>query len=150
MPFGITVTRPRVDAEGVGDVLAHVGRAGDDAVGGADHPPLDAVDVRLRVLVDPALVAAVLGRVDGDQPRAAPAAGELARGVGDEPVVGVDEVEAAAELQRPRRACPRSCASTQAMNASRSPRGNSGSRTRWTVTPWRLLLARRREARRRG
>ena len=31
--------------------------------------------------------------------------------------------------------------STQAMNASTSPRGKSGSRTRWTITPWRVLLA---------
>ena len=99
MPLGMTVMRPGVDGERVRDVLAHVGRAGDHAVGGADHLALDAVDVRLRVLVHPALVAAVLRRVDGDEPGQPPAAGELARGVGDEPVVGVDEVEAAAELQ---------------------------------------------------
>ncbi len=67
-------------------------------VGGAHHPALDAVDVRLRVLVDPALVAAVLGRVDGDEPRDAPAPGQLARRGGDQPVVRVHEVEAAAEL----------------------------------------------------
>ena len=67
-------------------------------VGGAHHPPLDAVDVRLRVLVDPALVAPVLGRVHGHQPRHAAAAGQRTRRGGDEPVVRVHEVEAAAEL----------------------------------------------------
>src|SRR3954467_2255176 len=35
-------------------------------------------------------------------------------------------------------------ASTQATNASRSSFGNSGSRTRWTVTPWRSSTAPRR------
>ena len=62
-----------VDREDVGDVAAHVVRAGDDAVRAAGHPRLDAVDVGLRVLVDPALVAAVLGRVDRREVRAAQA-----------------------------------------------------------------------------
>ena len=98
MPFGIAVTlRPR-HAEDVRDLLAHELRAGDHVVGGAGHPPLDAVDVRLRVLVDPALVAAVLGRVHGHQPRHAPPPGQRAPRRGDEPVVRVHEVEAAAEL----------------------------------------------------
>ena len=57
------------------------------------------MDVRLRVLVDPALVAAVLGRVDGDEPRDPAPARELAGGRGDEPVVRVHEVEPAAELR---------------------------------------------------
>ena len=89
----IAVTFAAGIAEHVGDVAAHVVRAGDHAVGVAHHPPLDRVDVRLRVLVDPALVAAVLGRVDGHQPRHAGVAGELARRAGDQPVVRVDEVE---------------------------------------------------------
>ncbi len=42
-----------VDPEYLGDVAAHVVRARDHAVGGAHHPPLDAVDVALRVLVRP-------------------------------------------------------------------------------------------------
>ena len=96
MPFGIAVTRSRGDAEDVRDLLAHEVRAGDDVVGAAHHAPLDAVDVRLRVLVDPALVAPVLGRVHGDEPRDAAAAGERARRGGDQPVVRVHEVEAAA------------------------------------------------------
>ena len=52
------------------------------------------------MLVDPALVAAVLGRVDRHHQRAAEALGEVVAGVGDEPVVAVDEVEveAVAEL----------------------------------------------------
>jgi hypothetical protein len=87
------------DPERAGDVLAHVRRARDHAVRAAHHPLLDAVDVRLGVLVHPALVAAVLRGVHGHEPRHAPAAGELARGVGDEPVVGVDQVEAPAELE---------------------------------------------------
>jgi hypothetical protein len=45
------------------------------------------------VLVDPALVAAVLGRVDGHHQRGAEAAGEMVAGRGDQPVVAVDEVE---------------------------------------------------------
>ena len=80
------------DPEHVGDVAAHVVRAGDHAVGVADHPPLDRVDVALRVLVDPALVAAVLGRVHGHEPRHAGVAGQLAGGAGDQPVVRVHEV----------------------------------------------------------
>ena len=80
-------------AEHVGDVAAHVVRAGDHVVGVADHAPLDRVDVALRVLVDPALVAAVLRRVHGHEPRHAGVAGQLARGAGDQPVVGVDEVD---------------------------------------------------------
>ena len=88
-----------LDPERARDVLAHVGRAGDHAVRVADHPALDAVDVRLRVLLHPALVAAELRRVDGDQPRHLPAPREPARGGGDEPVVRVDDVEPAAELE---------------------------------------------------
>ena len=63
-------------------------------------PALDPVDVGLRVLVDPALVAAVLGRVDRGHQRRAEAAGEMVAGGRDEPVVAVDEVEveAIAEL----------------------------------------------------
>ncbi len=62
-------------------------------VGVADHPLLDRVDVRLRVLVDPSLVAAVLGRVHGHEPRHAGRAGEAAGGAGHQPVVGVHEVD---------------------------------------------------------
>ena len=109
MPFGIAVIESRDDAEHVGDLLAHEVRARDDVVGRAHHPALDAVDVRLRMLVDPALVAAVLGGVHGHQPRDAAAAGELARRGGDQPVVRVHEVEAAAEIDAGARACPRSC-----------------------------------------
>ena len=82
-----------VDPEHLGDVPAHVVRARDDPVGRAHHPPLDAVDVALRMLVDPALVAAVLGRVHRHEPRAAEAPRELARRARHQPVVGVDEVE---------------------------------------------------------
>ena len=100
MPFGMTAIRLLLEPVDVGDVLAHVGRAGDDAVGAVGHPLLDAVDVRLRVLVDPALVAAVLRRVDRDDQRAAEAAREVVAGARDQPVVAVDDVEvvAVAEL----------------------------------------------------
>ncbi len=57
------------------------------------HLPLGAVDVRLRRLVDPALVAAVLGRVHGGQERDAEAVGQRRRGRRHEPVVPVHEVE---------------------------------------------------------
>ena len=85
---------PLVDLVDVGDVAAHVVRARDDVVGAARHPGLDAVDVGLRVLVDPALVAAVLGGVDRREVRAAQPLGEPGRRAGDEPVVAVDDVEA--------------------------------------------------------
>ena len=48
------------------------------------------------MLVDPALVAAVLGGVDRRHQRRVEALGEVVAGVGDEPVVAVDEVEAVA------------------------------------------------------
>ena len=51
------------------------------------------------MLVDPALVAAVLGGVDRRHQRRAEALGEVVAGVGDEPVVAVDEVEAVAVAQ---------------------------------------------------
>ena len=100
MPLGITATRVLGHREDVGDLLAHVGRAGDHPVGAVRDPALDAVDVGLRVLVDPALVAAVLGGVDRGHERRAEAAREVVAGGGDEPVVAVDEVEvvAVAEL----------------------------------------------------
>jgi hypothetical protein len=80
MPLGMTCDLGLVDAEDVGDVAAHVVAADDDALGAAHHPALDAVDVALRVLVDPALVAAVLGGVDGRQVR--PPRGARQRGRG--------------------------------------------------------------------
>ena len=54
----------------------------------------------LRVLLDPALVAAVLGGVDRHDERAAEAVGEVVARDGHQPVVAVDEVEvvAVAEL----------------------------------------------------
>ena len=45
------------------------------------------------MLVDPALMAAVLGGVDGRHQRRAEAAREVVAGVRDEPVVAVDDVE---------------------------------------------------------
>ena len=85
-----------LDAEDVGDLLAHVVGAGDHPVGAVGDPALDPVDVGLRMLVDPALVAAVLGGVDRRHQRRVEALGEVVAGVGDEPVVAVDEVEAVA------------------------------------------------------
>jgi hypothetical protein len=59
-----------VGAEDVGDLLAHVVRADDDAIRAVGDPALDAMDVGLRVVLDPALMAAVLGGVDrGDERR---------------------------------------------------------------------------------
>ena len=54
---------------------------------------LDAVDVGLRVLVHPALVAAVLGGVDRRDVGQLELVREARRGGGDEPVVAVDDVE---------------------------------------------------------
>ena len=89
-----------VDAEDVGDLLGHVGRADGDPVAAVDDPALDAVDVGLGVLVHIALVAAVLGGVDRHHQRRLEALGEVVARVGHEPVVSVDEVEgvAVAEL----------------------------------------------------
>ena len=83
----------RPDAEHVGDVHPHVARAGDHVIGAADHRALGGVDVGLRVVLDPALVAAVLGGVDGDQPRPIDLARRPVGRAGDEPVVRVHEVE---------------------------------------------------------
>ena len=88
-----------LEAVDVGDVAAHVVRARDDAVRAVGHPALDAVDVGLRVLVHPALVAPVLGRVDRDHERAAEAPCQVVAGHRDEPVVAVDEVEVEAVAQ---------------------------------------------------
>ena len=85
-----------VEPVDVGHVLAHVGRAGDHALGSVGHPPLHAVDVGLRVLVHPALVAPVLGRVDRDHERCAEALGQVVARRGHEPVVSVDDVEVVA------------------------------------------------------
>ena len=100
IPLGITVDPLLLDAEDVGDLLAHVVGAGDHPLGAVGDPALDPVDVGLRVLVDPALVAAVLGGVDRRHQRRVEALGEVVAGVGDQPVVAVDEVEvvAVAEL----------------------------------------------------
>jgi hypothetical protein len=85
-----------VDAEDVGDLLAHVVRAGDHAVGAVGHPLLDPVDVGLRVLVHPALVPPVLGGVDRGHERGREPASQVVAGHGDEPVVPVHEVEVVA------------------------------------------------------
>ncbi len=71
---GIDAVRDHVDRgrrqfEDLAAVLLHVVGAGDDARRLMRHPALDAVDVRLRVALDPALVAPVLGGVHGDDPR---------------------------------------------------------------------------------
>ncbi len=89
-----------LDPVDVGDVVPHVRGARDHLVGAVRHPGLDVVDVALGMLVDPALVAAVLGRVDRHHQRRAQALGEVVARDRDEPVVPVYEieVEAVAEL----------------------------------------------------
>ena len=82
-----------LDPEDVGDLLPHVVRAGDHPVRPVADPALDPVDVRLRVVVDPALVAAVLGGVDGGHQRGVEAAGEVVARHRDQPVVPVHEVK---------------------------------------------------------
>ncbi len=82
-----------LDPEDVGDLLAHVVRAGDHPLGAVGDPALDPVDVGLGVLVDPALVATVLGGVDRRHQRRAEALGEVIAGARDQPVVAVEEVE---------------------------------------------------------
>jgi hypothetical protein len=88
------------DPEDVGHLLAHVEGADDHAVGAVGDPALDTVDVGLRVLVDPALVASVLRRVDRGHERGAEAPREMIAGGRHQPIVAVDEIEpvAIAEL----------------------------------------------------
>jgi hypothetical protein len=71
-------------------------------VGLMHHRAFGCVDRRLRMRRDPSLVASVLGGVDGDQPWSRDTARGRAGGVGDEPVVGVDEVELVCGGERPR------------------------------------------------
>ena len=89
-----------LDPVDVGDVVAHVGGAGDHLVGAVRHPVLDPVDMALRMLVDPALMAPVLRRVNRRHERRAKALREMVARHRDEPVVPVHEieVEAIAEL----------------------------------------------------
>ena len=96
IPLGITAIRVLLEPVDVGHVLAHVGGAGDHALGAVGHPALDPVDVGLRVLVHPALVAAVLGGVDRDHERAAEALGQVVARHGHQPVVAVHHVEVVA------------------------------------------------------
>ena len=77
-------------------MAAHVIGAGDQPVGARRHCPFHAVDPALRVLVDPALVAAVLGRVDRHDQRATEAVGEVVAGYEDKPVVAMDDVKVVA------------------------------------------------------
>ena len=90
--MGITAIRPLVDVEDVRHVPAHVVGADDHRVRALGHPALDGVDVRLRLVLHPALVAPVLGGVDRRHIPHAQPLGERGGGVRDEPVVAVDEV----------------------------------------------------------
>ena len=84
------------------------------------------------MLVDPALVAAVLGRVDGRQVRAPSRARQRRRRRGDEPVVAVDEVEVERSAERPpgrahvRRSCPRPRRRTRRGRAASAARARGG------------------------
>jgi len=94
MPLGITATPRLVEPVDVGYVASHVVRAGDHAVGAVCHPLLDPVDPALRVVLHPALMAAVLGGVDRSSRRGSPKRrAEVVAGDGDEPVVSVHEIE---------------------------------------------------------
>ena len=87
------------------------------------------------MLVDPALVAPVLRRVDRHDERAAEAPRQVVAGGRDEPVVAVDEVESKrSPSSTPAASMSAFMCSTQATNSPRS-RGRRGSRTRWTHTP---------------
>ncbi len=84
---------PRRDAEHRRDVPAHVVRAGDQAVRAPHHRVLGGVDVGLRMLLHPALMAPELGRMHGHQPGDRGGPGDRPGRLGHQPVVRVDEVE---------------------------------------------------------
>ena len=135
MPFGITAHVRLLEAVDVGHVLAHVGRAGDQPLGPVGHPALDAVDVGLRVLVDPALVAPVLGGVDRDHERRAEALGQVVAGARPRASRGRARRRSRSgrRAPRPRPACPRSCARsrprTRRGHADAPARARDGSST---------------------
>ena len=89
-----------VDLEHVGHVALHVVAADDHGLGAARHLTLDPVDVALRMPLDPALVAAELGGVDGGEVREPRLPRQGAGGAGHEPVVTVHDVEVVARGER--------------------------------------------------
>ena len=117
-----------VDAEDVGDVALHVVAADDDALRAAHHPALDAVDVALRVLVDPALVAAVLGGVDRRQVRAPRRARQRRGGAARRASRGRGRRRS--RSGRSARARPRACARSCPRPRPRTRRGRAASRAR--------------------
>src|SRR4029453_17464080 len=82
-----------LDREDVRDLLTHVGGAGDHLLGSIRHPVLDTVNMALGMLVDPALVTPVLGRMDRDGKRRPETLCEVVARHSDEPVVAMDEVD---------------------------------------------------------
>ena len=92
-PVGDHLDSLLLDPEDVDHLLAHEGGADQHPVGAVGDPALDTVDVGLGVLVDPALVAAVLGGMDGHHERGAEAACKVVAGVRDKPVVPMDDIE---------------------------------------------------------
>jgi len=104
-------------------------------IGGPHHGALGGVDVGLGMVLDPALMAAELGSVDGGQPGPLNLARRPLGGTGHRPVVGVHEIELEPSHISAAIACMSAfIACTQRTNALGSL-GNCGSRTRWTATP---------------
>ena len=89
----------RADSEHLRHVDAHVAGAGDHVIGAAHHRPLGGVDMGLGMVLDPALVASVLGGVHGDEPRPLDAPRRPLGRTGHEPVVRVDQIEREAVAQ---------------------------------------------------
>ena len=119
---------PLVDPEDVGDVPAHVVGAHDHRVGPLGHPELDPVDMGLRLILHPALVAAVLGRVDGGHVGHLEPVGQRGGAPSPRASRGRGRGRRSAPRRGPPRppACPRSCAPPR----PRSGPGPAASRAR--------------------
>ena len=94
MPLGTTSTRSAGDVEEVLDLPAQVFGRHDHAAGLGAEPPLDGVHGAAGLTGQVALVPARLGGLHRGDERQAERLLEGDRGVGDEPVVGVDDVVA--------------------------------------------------------
>ena len=117
-----------VDVEDVRDVAAHVVGADDQRVGAPGHPTLDRMDVRLRIVLHPALMATMLGRMDRRHVRHVQALRERHRGLARRASRG----RGSGRTARPPPALrpPPACRRSSARPTPRSGRGRAASSAR--------------------